>query len=157
MTFRLAISVAYCTKRVTSAVKQHGLMLSYATLSYAVFLLPCSKALLVLPCLLYQTAFLIDLLGMLLQQYWSSDKGEYKYVPVTAFADAFQQTAIAQRNMQYLEEPYVAPNPKCDEALITRKYALPGEWCINCVYLTCLSCVCTCLCLSVSVHACCKT
>ncbi|DBB15923.1 TPA: hypothetical protein ACH3X3_003297 [Trebouxia sp. C0006] len=60
------------------------------------------------------------------QQYWSSDKGKYKYVPVTAFADAFQQTAIAQRNMQYLEEPYVAPNPKCDEALITRKYALPA-------------------------------
>ncbi|KAL0019151.1 hypothetical protein WJX77_009596 [Trebouxia sp. C0004] len=58
------------------------------------------------------------------QQYWNTDKGEYKYVPVTAFADAFQQTATAQRNMQYLDEPYVAPNPKCDEALITHKYAL---------------------------------
>lgn len=63
-----------------------------------------------------------------LQQYWNTDKGKYKYVPATAFADSFKQTAIAQSNMQYLEEPYVAPNTKCDEALITHKYALSGQF-----------------------------
>ena len=63
----------------------------------------------------------------LLQQYWNSNKGAYKYIPVTEFADAFKQTAQATQSMQYLEEPYVAPNAKCDEALITHKYALSGE------------------------------
>ena len=61
-----------------------------------------------------------------LQQYWSADRGAYKYIPVTAFAEAFTQTAQATQSMQYLEAPYVAPNAKCDEALITRKYALSG-------------------------------
>ena len=120
---RTAISVANAINCSTS-----NAALFVAVLCCAVFLLVCCKALLLMPCLT-KLSFLIDLLGNnLLQQYWNTDKGEYKYVPVTAFADAFQQTATAQRNMQYLDEPYVAPNPKCDEALITHKYALSGEY-----------------------------
>ena len=60
-----------------------------------------------------------------LQQYWDSKRGSYSYVSVAAFAEAFQQTEIAKLNMSALEEPYVAPNAKCDQALITHKYALP--------------------------------
>ena len=66
-----------------------------------------------------------DMRNIVLQQYWDSKRGSYSYVSVAAFAEAFQQTEIAKRNMAALEEPYVAPNAKCDEALITHKYALP--------------------------------
>ncbi|KAL3140482.1 hypothetical protein ABBQ38_004739 [Trebouxia sp. C0009 RCD-2024] len=59
------------------------------------------------------------------QQYWDASRGEYKYIPVAAFANAFQQTQIAHDNNQALEEPYTAPNPKCEEALCSHKYALP--------------------------------
>ena len=47
---------------------------------------------------------------------------------MAAFADAFQQTQTAHDNNQALEEPYVAPNPKCEEALFTHKYALSCEY-----------------------------
>ncbi|KAL3134216.1 hypothetical protein ABBQ38_006651 [Trebouxia sp. C0009 RCD-2024] len=59
------------------------------------------------------------------QQYWNTSKGSYKYIPVAAFAQAFQQTETARENNQAVDKPYVAPNPKCDEALFTHKYALP--------------------------------
>ena len=68
-----------------------------------------------------------DLVRSVVQQYWDTSRGAYKYIPVKAFAEAFQQTQTAHENMQALEQPYVAPNPKCDEALFTHKYALPCE------------------------------
>lgn len=62
-----------------------------------------------------------------LQQYWSgSDK--YKYVPVATFADAFLKTDIAKESRQHLEQPYKAPNKKCEEALITHHYALTRKY-----------------------------
>ncbi|DBA99141.1 TPA: hypothetical protein ACH3X3_011764 [Trebouxia sp. C0006] len=59
------------------------------------------------------------------QQYWSGGKDSYRYIPVRAFSEAFLQTPIARGNMEYLEQPYESLNAKCDEALITHKYALP--------------------------------
>ena len=47
-----------------------------------------------------------------------------------AFSEAFLQTPIARGNMEYLEQPYESLNAKCDEALITHKYALPCEFCL---------------------------
>lgn len=60
------------------------------------------------------------------QQYFKG-KSKHKYVPVAAFADAFQKTKIAKRGREYLEQPYQAPNKKCDEALIKHHYALTCE------------------------------
>ena len=73
-----------------------------------------------------------------LQQYWNASRGEYKYIPVSAYADAFQQTQTAHENLQYLEQPYTARNPKCDEALFTHTYALPCKQC--CPYTACTVC-----------------
>lgn len=61
-----------------------------------------------------------------LQQYYKG-KNEYKYIPVAAFAEAFQKTDIAKKSREYLEQPYKAPNKKCEEALITHHYALSCE------------------------------
>ena len=60
------------------------------------------------------------------QQYYKG-KNKYKYIPVAAFADAFQKTEIAKQGREYLEQPYQAPNKKCEEALITHHYALTCE------------------------------
>lgn len=60
------------------------------------------------------------------QQYYKG-KNKHKYVPVAAFADAFQKTEIAKQGREYLEQPYQAPNKKCEEALITHHYALTCE------------------------------
>ena len=60
------------------------------------------------------------------QQYYKG-KNNYKYIPVAAFADAFQKTEIAKRGRDYLEQPYQAPNKKSEEALITHHYALTCE------------------------------
>ena len=57
------------------------------------------------------------------QQYYRGE-GKYRYIPVAAFAEAFQKTDIAQQSWEYLEQPYQAPNKKCQEALITHRYAL---------------------------------
>jgi len=64
-----------------------------------------------------------SLLFVAVQQYFKG-KGKYQYIPVATFADNFQKTDIAKQQMQYLEEPYKAPNKKCEEALITHHYAL---------------------------------
>lgn len=61
---------------------------------------------------------------MVLQQYFRG-KAKHQYIPVATFADNFQKTDIAKQQMQYLEQPYKAPNKKCEEALITHHYALP--------------------------------
>ncbi|KAL3150185.1 hypothetical protein ABBQ32_000044 [Trebouxia sp. C0010 RCD-2024] len=58
------------------------------------------------------------------QQQYYKGKNEYKYIPVAAFAEAFQKTDIAKGSREYLEQPYKAPNKKCEEALITHHYAL---------------------------------
>ncbi|DBA79271.1 TPA: hypothetical protein ACH3X2_007820 [Trebouxia sp. C0005] len=58
------------------------------------------------------------------QKQYFKGKGKYQYIPVATFADNFQKTDIAKQQMQYLEEPYKAPNKKCEEALITHHYAL---------------------------------
>ena len=58
-----------------------------------------------------------------LQQYFRGN-GEHKYVPVAYFADTFLKTDIAKQGREYLEQPYTAPNKKCEEALITHHYAL---------------------------------
>jgi len=63
------------------------------------------------------------MLCVAVQQYFKG-KGKYQYIPVVTFADNFQKTDIAKQQMQYLEEPYKAPNKKCEEALITHHYAL---------------------------------
>ena len=60
---------------------------------------------------------------MVLQQYFKG-KAKYQYIPVATFADNFKKTDIAKQQMQYLEQPYKAPNKKCEEALITHHYAL---------------------------------
>ena len=60
-----------------------------------------------------------------MQQYYKG-KGSWEYMPVAAFARAFQQTQIAQRMRGALAQPYQAPNPKCDEALVQHKYSLNG-------------------------------
>lgn len=60
------------------------------------------------------------------QQYYKG-KNKHKYIPVAAFADAFQKTGTAKRSREYLEQPYQAPNKKCEEALITHHYALSCE------------------------------
>ena len=62
-----------------------------------------------------------------MQQYYRGTN-EYKYIPVAAFAEAFQQTEIAKRSREYLAQPYQAPNKKCEEALITHHYALTCEY-----------------------------
>ena len=46
---------------------------------------------------------------------------------MVGFAKAFDQTEMAQRTRGTLAQPYEAPNPKCEEALIQYKYALNGE------------------------------
>lgn len=48
-------------------------------------------------------------------------------MPVVGFAKAFDQTEMAKTTRGSLAQPYEAPNPKCEEALITYKYALSGE------------------------------
>ena len=64
-----------------------------------------------------------SLLFVAVQQYFKGN-GKYQYITVATFADNFQKTYIAKQQMQYLEEPYKAPNKKCEEALITHHYAL---------------------------------
>ena len=61
-----------------------------------------------------------------LQQYYRG-KEKWEYMPVVGFAKAFDQTEMAQRTRGTLAQPYEAPNPKCEEALIQYKYALSGE------------------------------
>ena len=61
-----------------------------------------------------------------LQQYYRG-KGKWEYMPVVGFAKAFDQTEMAQATRGALAQPYQAPNPKCEEALIQHKYALNGE------------------------------
>ena len=39
-------------------------------------------------------------------QYWAKDSREYSYVPVTAFAEAFQKTQAAERTRNVLDMPY---------------------------------------------------
>ena len=63
---------------------------------------------------------------LLLQQYYRG-KGKWEYMPVVGFAKAFDQTEMAKTTRGSLAQPYQAPNPKCEEALITYKYALNGE------------------------------
>ena len=46
---------------------------------------------------------------------------------MVGFAKAFDQTEMAQRTRGSLAQPYEAPNPKCEEALIQYNYALNGE------------------------------
>ncbi|KAL0051690.1 hypothetical protein WJX82_000289 [Trebouxia sp. C0006] len=53
-------------------------------------------------------------------------KGKWEYMPVIGFAKAFDQTEMAKTTRGSLAQPYQAPNPKCEEALITYKYALNG-------------------------------
>lgn len=62
-----------------------------------------------------------------LQQYYKG-KDQWEYMPVVGFAKAFDQTGLAQRTGGTLAQPYEAPNPKCEEALIQYKYALSGEY-----------------------------
>ncbi len=62
----------------------------------------------------------------LLQQYYRG-KGKWEYMPVVGFAKAFDQTEMAKTTRGSLAQPYQAPNPKCEEALITYKYALNGK------------------------------
>ena len=79
-------------------------------------------------------------------------------MPVAAFAKAFQQTQIAQKTWGDLAQPYQAPNPKCEEALIQHRYALNGEMmgqtCSNhscCVFVHALVCMSVCLFVSLYV------
>lgn len=65
-------------------------------------------------------------LAMLLQQYWVG-KGQHNYIPVAEFSEAFKQTQTYQASMAALQQPYAAPNPKCNDALIKHTYALPCE------------------------------
>lgn len=46
---------------------------------------------------------------------------------MAGFTKAFQQTHMAQQDASQLAQPYVAPNPKCNEALIQHRYALTGN------------------------------
>lgn len=62
----------------------------------------------------------------MLQQYYRG-KGKWEYMPVVGFAKAFDQTDMAQRTRGALAQPYQAPNPKCEEALMQYKYPLNGE------------------------------
>lgn len=48
-------------------------------------------------------------------------------MPVAGFAKAFDQTDIAKTTRGALAQPYEAPNPKCEEALIKYTYALTGK------------------------------
>ena len=61
-----------------------------------------------------------------LQQYYKC-KDKWEYMPVVGFAKAFDQTEMAKRTRGTLAQPYEAPNPKCEDALIQYKYALNGE------------------------------
>lgn len=61
-----------------------------------------------------------------LQQYYKGQK-KWEYLPVVGFAKAFDQTEMAKRTRGALAQPFEAPNPKCEEALIKYKYALNGE------------------------------
>ena len=60
-----------------------------------------------------------------MQQYYKG-KSKWEYQPVAGFTKAFQQTHMAQQAAAQLAQPYVAPNPKCNEALIQHRYALNG-------------------------------
>jgi hypothetical protein len=41
-----------------------------------------------------------------LQQYWADQSEPYKFVPVTAFVERFQETQAAQRMHDVLDMPY---------------------------------------------------
>ena len=96
------------------------------------------------------------------QQYYRG-KSKWEYMPVAAFAKAFQQTQIAQKTRGDLAQPYQAPNPKCEEALIQHRYALNGEMmgqaysdhscCVSVCLTVCLS-VCPSVCLHAQLPAC---
>ena len=60
-----------------------------------------------------------------MQQYYKA-KSRWEYMPVAGFTKAFQQTHMAQQAAAQLQQPYVAPNAKCNEALIQHRYALTG-------------------------------
>ncbi|KAL3160198.1 hypothetical protein ABBQ32_010959 [Trebouxia sp. C0010 RCD-2024] len=60
------------------------------------------------------------------QKQYYRGKGKWEYMPVVGFAKAFDQTEMAQGTRGALAQPYQAPNPKCEEALIQHKYALNG-------------------------------
>ncbi|DBA84895.1 TPA: transcription factor [Trebouxia sp. C0004] len=60
------------------------------------------------------------------QKQYYRGKGKWEYMPVAAFAKAFQQTQIAQKTRGDLAQPYQAHNAKCEEALIQHRYALNG-------------------------------
>ena len=59
------------------------------------------------------------------QQYYRG-KDKWEYMPVVGFAKAFDQTEMAKRTRGTLAQPYEAPNPKCEQALVQYKYALNG-------------------------------
>lgn len=76
-----------------------------------------------------------------MQQYYKGKGKKWEYMPVVGFAKAFQETEIAKKARGALQQPYQAPNPKCEEILIKHKYALNGmccfakehicsEWCV---------------------------
>ena len=60
------------------------------------------------------------------QQYYKG-KNNYKYIPVAAFADAFQKTENFQAGQGLLGTALPGPNKKSEEALITHHYALTCE------------------------------
>ena len=62
---------------------------------------------------------------MLLQQYYRG-QSKWEYVPVAGFSKAFRETEMAKKMRGSLQQPYQAPNPKCEEALIKDSYALNG-------------------------------
>lgn len=72
----------------------------------------------------------------MLQQYYKG-KGKWEYMPVAGFAIAFHQTQMAQRTRGELAQPYQAPNPKCDEALVQHTYALNGASIVPLMLLLC--------------------
>jgi len=94
-----------------------------------------------------------SILPVLVQQYYRG-KGKWEYMPVAAFAKAFQQTQIAQKTRGDLAQPYQAPNPKCEEALIQHRYALNGEMTGQNIQQPQLLRVCLYICLSVCLSVC---
>ena len=64
---------------------------------------------------------------IILQQYFRG-KQKWEYMPVAGFAKAFRQTDMAKEARGSLSQPYVAPNPKCEAALVTQTYALTGAF-----------------------------
>lgn len=62
---------------------------------------------------------------MLLQQYWIGS-GPWKYVPVSAFSEAFTKHTTGQQSAAGLAVPF-EKSPQSTEALVNKRFSLSSQ------------------------------